>query len=76
MSKIYFNLDQLGDDQTLLKNAMEIALDNNPSSVMLTRADEGIRHLLSSPAIVSMMLPARTLGFCKARRPTKSSLRS
>ena len=39
MSKIYFNLDQLGDDQTLLGNALKIALDNNPSSVMLTRAD-------------------------------------
>ena len=41
MSKIYFNIDQLGDDQTLLKNAFAIALDNNSSSVMLTRADAG-----------------------------------
>ena len=45
MSKIYFNLDQLGDDHTLLENALEIALDNNSCSVMLTRADEGYPQL-------------------------------
>ena len=41
MSKVYFNLDLLGDDQTLFKNTLEIALENNASSVMLTRADAG-----------------------------------
>ena len=41
MSKVHFNLKQLGDDQALLENALKIALDNNISSVMLTRADGG-----------------------------------
>lgn len=54
MSKLYFNLDELGDDQTLLKNAMEIALNNNPSSVMLTRADEGYPILYVNPAFTEL----------------------
>jgi len=54
MSKIYFNLDQLGDDQTLLENALEIALDNNPSSVMLTRADAGYPILYVNPAFTEL----------------------
>jgi PAS domain S-box-containing protein len=54
MSKIYFNLDQLGNDQTLLKNALEIALDNNPSSVMLTRANEGYPILYVNPAFTEL----------------------
>ena len=41
MSRYISIIGQLGDDQTLLENALEIALDNNPSSVMLTRADDG-----------------------------------
>jgi len=54
MSKIYFNLGQLGDDQTLLENALEIALDNNPSSVMLTRADDGYPILYVNPAFTEL----------------------
>jgi len=54
MSKIYFNLDQLGDDQTLLENALETALDNNPSSVMLTRADAGYPILYVNPAFTEL----------------------
>lgn len=54
MSKIYFNLDQLGDDQTLLENALELALDNNPSSVMLTRADAGYPILYVNPAFTEL----------------------
>jgi PAS domain S-box-containing protein len=54
MSKVYFNLDQLGDDQTLLENALEIALDNNPSSVMLTRADAGYPILYVNPAFTEL----------------------
>jgi PAS domain S-box-containing protein len=54
MSKVYFNLDQLGDDQTLLENALEIALDNNPSSVMLTRADAGYPILYVNPAFTKL----------------------
>jgi PAS domain S-box-containing protein len=54
MSKIYFNLDQLGDDQTLLKNALEIALENNTYSVMLTRADAGYPILYVNPAFTKL----------------------
>jgi len=54
MSKIYFNLDQLGDDQTLLRSALAIALDNNPSSVMLTRADAGYPILYVNPAFTEL----------------------
>ena len=54
MSRVYFNLDQLGDDQTVLENALEIALDNNPSSVMLTRADEGYPILYVNPAFTKL----------------------
>ena len=54
MTKIYFNLDQIGDDQTLLKNALEIALGNNPSSVMLTRADAGYLILYVNPAFTEL----------------------
>jgi PAS domain S-box-containing protein len=54
MSKIYFNLDQVGDDQTLLKNALEIALENNASSVMLTRADAGYPILYVNSAFTKI----------------------
>jgi PAS domain S-box-containing protein len=54
MSKIYFNLDQFGDDQALLKNALEIALDNNSYSVMLTRADAGYPILYVNPAFTEL----------------------
>ena len=54
MSKLYFNLDQLGEDQTLLGNALKIALDNNPSSVMLTRADAGYPTLYVNPAFTKL----------------------
>ena len=54
MSKIYFNLDQFGDDQALLKNALEIALDNNSYSVMLTRADAGYPILYVNPTFTEL----------------------
>ena len=54
MSKKYFNLDQLGVDQTLLENALELALDNNSSSVMLTRADDGYPILYVNPAFTKL----------------------
>jgi PAS domain S-box-containing protein len=54
MSKPNFNIDNLGDDQTLLKNALETSLDNNPSSVMLTRADEGYRILYVNQAFTEL----------------------
>lgn len=54
MSKLYFNLDQLGEDQILLGNALKIALDNNPSSVMLTRADAGYPTLYVNPAFTKL----------------------
>lgn len=54
MNRTYFNLNQLGDDQTLLENALEIALDNNPSSVMLTRADAGYPILYVNPAFTEL----------------------
>ena len=54
MSKLYFNLNQLGDDQTLLENALEISLDNNPSSVMLTRAEAGYPILYVNPAFTKL----------------------
>ena len=54
MTKTYFNLDQIGDDQTVLKNALEIALGNNPSSVMLTRADAGYPILYVNPAFTEL----------------------
>ena len=54
MSKIYFNLDQFGGDQASLKNALEIALDNNSYSVMLTRADAGYPILYVNPAFTEL----------------------
>jgi PAS domain S-box-containing protein len=54
MSEMYFNLDQLGDDQTLLKNALNIALENNTFSVMLTRADAGYPILYVNSAFTEL----------------------
>ena len=54
MSKVYFNLKQLGDDQALLENALKIALDNNISSVMLTRADGGYPIIYVNPAFTKL----------------------
>jgi PAS domain S-box-containing protein len=54
MSKIYVNLKQLGDDQALLENALKIALDNNISSVMLTRADGGYPIMYVNPAFTKL----------------------
>ena len=65
MSKTYFKLDQLGDDQTLLENALEIALDNNPSSVMLTRADDGYPIMYVNPAFTKLTGIHTIKGICK-----------
>ena len=54
MSKIYLNLNELGDDQSLIKNALKIALDNNISSVMLTRADVGYPIIYVNPAFTKL----------------------
>ena len=54
MSKVYFNLKQLGDDQSLIENALKIALDNNISSVMLTRADGGYPIIYVNPAFTKL----------------------
>lgn len=54
MSKVYFNLKQLGDDQSLIENALKIALDNNISSVMLTRADGGYPIVYVNPAFTKL----------------------
>ena len=54
MSKVNFNLKKLGDDQALLENALKIALDNNISSVMLTRADGGYPIIYVNPAFTKL----------------------
>ena len=54
MSKKYSSLNQLGDDHTVFKSALKIALDNNPSSVMLTRADAGYPILYVNPAFTEL----------------------
>ena len=78
MSKIYFNLKQLGDDQSLIENALKIALDNNLSSVMLTRADDGYPIMYVNPAFTKLTgysyneVAAKTLEFCRVRRLTIS----
>ena len=54
MSKVHSNLKQLGDDQALLENALKIALDNNISSVMLTRADGGYPIIYVNPAFTKL----------------------
>lgn len=78
MSKLYFNLDQLGEDQTLLGNALKIALDNNPSSVMLTRADAGYPTLYVNPAFTKLTgysfeeVAGKDPGILQGRRQIKS----
>ena len=54
MSKYYFNLRQLGDDQRLIENTLKIALDCNFASVMVTRADEGYPIIYVNPAFTEL----------------------
>ena len=54
MSKYYFNLNQLGDDRTLIENALKTALDCNFASVMVTRADEGYPIIYVNPAFTEL----------------------
>ena len=54
MSKYYFNLNQLGDDRTLIENALKIALDSNFASVMITRADAGYPIVYVNPAFTKL----------------------